>query len=78
MTKMHKNSLINEASNRNDFDERQTYTVSQIQSILGISRSLAYQLINDGSIPSLKLGKAIRIPKSYIDSILCNQINHNN
>lgn len=78
MTKLQDKLVLNEVISKKHFEERQTYTVLQIQSILGISRSLAYQLINDGSIPSLKLGKTIRIPKSYIDSILCNQINHNN
>ena len=38
-------------------------TVSQIQSMLGISRHAVYDLITDGWIPALKIGNAYRIPK---------------
>ena len=37
--------------------------VAQIQSMLNISRHLAYSLINDGYIPGIKIGNAYRIPK---------------
>ena len=38
-------------------------TVAQLQSMLGISRHLAYDLINEGSISGLKIGNAFKIPK---------------
>ena len=37
--------------------------VEQVQSMLQISRHLAYALIGDGSIPGMKIGNAYRIPK---------------
>ncbi len=37
--------------------------VSQVQKMLGVSRHLAYSLINDGYIHGLKIGNAYRIPK---------------
>lgn len=37
--------------------------VTQIQSMLGISRHLAYALIGDGYIHGIKIGNAYRIPK---------------
>jgi excisionase family DNA binding protein len=37
--------------------------VAQVQSMLGISRHLAYSLIGDGYIPGMKIGNAYRIPK---------------
>lgn len=37
--------------------------VTQVQSMLGISRHLAYQLIGDGYIPGIKIGNAYRVPK---------------
>ena len=37
--------------------------VTQIQSMLNISRHLAYSLINDGDISGIKIGNAYRIPK---------------
>ena len=40
--------------------------VAQLQKMLGISRHLAYDLINDGSIRGLKIGNAFRIPKANV------------
>ena len=37
--------------------------VAQVQSMLNISRHLAYSLINDGYINGMKIGNAYRIPK---------------
>lgn len=38
-------------------------TVAQLQTMLGISRPLAYRLIGDGYIPGVKIGNAFRVPK---------------
>ena len=38
-------------------------TVAQLQKMLGISRHLAYDLINDGYISGIKIGNAFKIPK---------------
>ena len=48
-------------------------TVPQLQSMLGISRHLAYDLINDGYIPGIKIGKAYKIPKINIINYVLNQ-----
>ncbi len=37
--------------------------IVQVQSMLKISRHLAYSLIGEGSIPGVKIGNAYRIPK---------------
>lgn len=54
-------------------------TVGQLQKMLGISRHLAYELINDGTIRGLKIGNAYKIPKvsviEYITS--ANSVNEN-
>ncbi len=42
--------------------------VAQVQSMLGISRHLAYALIGDGYIPGIKIGNAYRIPKINVIS----------
>jgi len=41
-------------------------TVQQMQAMLGISRHLAYHLINYGYVSALKIGKAYKIPKVSI------------
>lgn len=41
-------------------------TVAQLQKMLGVSRHLAYDLINDGYIPGIKVGNAFKVPKVNI------------
>lgn len=41
-------------------------TVSEMQSALCISRSLSYKLIREGTVPSIRVGNIIRIPKVCI------------
>ncbi len=50
--------------------ERATYTVAEVAEILGVSTSTAYESINRGEIPHLRLGNRIVIPKAGIDSLL--------
>ena len=46
-------------------------TVCQLREMLGISRTLAYALINDGYIQAIKLGNTYKIPKvSVINYIM--------
>ena len=48
-------------------------TVAQLQKMLGISRHQAYDLINDGSIPGLKIGNAYKVPKVNVISYTLSQ-----
>ena len=41
-------------------------TVSQVQTILHISRTSAYKMIQSNEIKSLRIGRSIRIPKDCI------------
>lgn len=41
-------------------------TVKQLQVMLGVSRYLAYKLINDGEIQAVKIGTSLKIPKVSI------------
>lgn len=41
-------------------------TVEEVIPILRITRTHAYDSVNDGSIPSIRLGRAIRIPKAAL------------
>lgn len=41
---------------------------SEVAQILGIGCSLTYELIARGEIPSIRLGRCIRIPKLALDN----------
>lgn len=51
-------------------DQRMTVTVEEAARMLGVSRALAYELVRDGEIPSLRLRRRIVIPCRVIDALL--------
>lgn len=55
------------------FDKR-TYTVDEIQDILGISRTSAYNLVKKEAFRSVRIGGAIRISKKSFDEWLDQQL----
>jgi excisionase family DNA binding protein len=51
------------------FSARST-AVEEAGRLLGISRSLAYELVNRGDIPSVRLGRRIVVPLRALDRLL--------
>jgi excisionase family DNA binding protein len=47
--------------------------ITQLQTMLGINRHLAYDLINSGYIKGLKIGNAFRIPKANVIEYVMDQ-----
>ena len=47
-----------------------TMTVTQTATLLGISRSSAYECVRLGSIPSIRLGRRIVVPIQAINVLL--------
>jgi excisionase family DNA binding protein len=45
-------------------------TVKEAQRLLGIGRSLAYQMIRDGRIASVRAGRRILVPVAVIERFL--------
>ncbi len=43
-------------------DERLLLRVSEACKMLSVSRATMYELVKDGTVPSIQLGKEIRIP----------------
>ena len=54
------------AANDGHFDKR-TYTVDEIQDILGIRKTTAYRLVKKNLFPVVRVGGAIRISKKSFD-----------
>ena len=50
--------------------QRLTVSVEQAGCILGISRGAAYARASDGTLPVLRLGKRLLVPKSALDKML--------
>lgn len=52
--------------------EKRTYTIVEIQDILGISRVTAYALVKKGLFHSVRIGSSIRVSKRSFDAWLDN------
>jgi excisionase family DNA binding protein len=50
--------------------ERLVYTVEEAGVILGIGRSKAYEGVNSGEIPAIRVGHRILVPKVALDRLL--------
>jgi len=50
--------------------QRLTMTVEEASEALGISRSLAYELVRRGEIPSLRLGRRIVVPVRALEDLV--------
>ena len=62
-------------TNRSDsvFEEfPDVVTVPELQEMIGICRTKAYELISSGAIMSFRVGRSIRIPKKFIIEYLFN------
>ena len=47
-----------------------TLTVPAAARLLGIGRSLAYQAVRSGEIPSIRLGQRVMVPKAALQRLL--------
>lgn len=54
--------------------EKRTYTVDEIQDILGISKTSAYRLVKQNLFHVVRIGGAIRISKKSFDEWLDNSL----
>jgi excisionase family DNA binding protein len=45
-------------------------SVDEVRKLLGISRSFAYELVRDGALPSLRLGRRIIVPLAPLQRML--------
>jgi excisionase family DNA binding protein len=50
--------------------ERLTMSVEEASEVLGISRSLAYELVRRGDIPSLRLGRRLVVPVRGVEALV--------
>lgn len=57
---------------------RQYYRVEEVAERLGVSLATVYRRINDGSVPSVRLGGLIRIPIQAFEQSLCEKVEKQN
>jgi excisionase family DNA binding protein len=59
-----------------DLENRWCVSVPEAAKMLGISRNFAYELIRQGKLPYVKFGKRILIPKTALEKMLAQGVNH--
>ena len=62
-------SIGQEVYMKND-TEKVTLTVDEAGRMLGLSRGSAYEAVRTGSIPSVRIGKRILIPRAALTRLL--------
>ncbi len=50
--------------------EQEWISVAQMQKLLGIGRTKAYELIASGEIPAVKIGRVLRVNRHQLDTWL--------
>jgi excisionase family DNA binding protein len=51
-------------------EERLTLSVEEAAALLGISRAFAYEAVNRGEIPSIRIGRRVLVPKATLQRML--------
>lgn len=55
---------------RKDTTSRLAITVEEAGQLLGIGRGLAYEMVRQGQIPSLRLGRRVVVPVAGLERLL--------
>lgn len=55
--------------------EKITYSIQEVADLLGISKSYAYELVRNGTIPALELGRKKIIPKESFHAWVNEKVN---
>jgi len=50
--------------------EKLTYTVVEAGDLLGLSRATAYDLVHKGIIPTIRLGRQLKVPRVQLEKLL--------
>lgn len=48
-------------------DDRILLTVEETAKMLGIGRSLTWRLVQEGRLPSVRLGRLVRVPRAELE-----------
>ena len=46
----------------------------EVADLIGVSRSTAYELINTGQIPSLRIGGMLRVPAAGLEEMIAEKL----
>ncbi len=50
--------------------DKLTYTVEETGKALGLSRASAYKAVHDGTIPTIRIGRRLVVPRVQLEKLL--------
>jgi excisionase family DNA binding protein len=50
--------------------ERQTYSVDEAAKMIGVSRTSAWKAVQNGELPSIRIGHRCLVPRAALDRLL--------
>lgn len=53
-----------------DSDAKLVYDVPEAGALLGLSRNASYEAAKRGDIPTIRVGKLLKVPKAALESLL--------
>jgi excisionase family DNA binding protein len=56
--------------NENPLSQRKTLTVEEAAEALGIGRTLAYEAVRRGEIPTIRIGRRLLVPRAALAQLL--------
>jgi excisionase family DNA binding protein len=63
-------TATSESASSSEDSLKQVFTVSEAADVLGISRTLAYDLVAKGQLPAIRLGRRIVVPAQALGALL--------
>ena len=67
------NEATKEGSVEHPREEREWLTIKEVQDILAIGRTKAWQLVASGQIPAISIGRSVRVSRRELDGWLRQQ-----
>lgn len=53
--------------------ETKIYTVDEVAALLKVGRKLVYEIIQQGQLKCLRIGRCIRVPEAYLEDFIGNK-----
>ena len=57
-------------------DQQMLFTADDVARILNVSRSFAYKMMQDGTLPVVRLGRAVRVRPVDLNQFLETRVSH--
>jgi excisionase family DNA binding protein len=54
--------------------ERLAFSITEAAALLGVGRTLAYQMAKSGELPTVRLGRRVVVPRAQLKELLAGEV----